>query len=228
LIYSATGLYVAVASALGMFKRQMTGQGQVVTVSVRQCLESLVEQAMIEYTFTGKGTERRGGRGTITATSGALPCKDGYWMISLIHRVEGWASLMKWMQDPVLMAEPSLAEEENRHKRRDFILDRIQTWAKQFTKTELVTEAQRHHIPASPVSTPFDLVDDPQLVARGFLTQIEHSEFGNIMFPQGAIGSVRGTSLSQAPSLGQHNAEILSELGYSEAEHQALVETGAM
>src|SRR5438552_2912961 len=133
---------------------------------------------MIEYTFTGKGIERRGSRGTITATSGALPCKDGYWLLSLIHRDEGWTSLMDWMQDPVLLADPSLAKEENRHKQRDFIMDRIEAWATQHTRVELVSEAQRRHIPASPISTPMDLVDDPQLVARGFLRETDHPLFG--------------------------------------------------
>jgi crotonobetainyl-CoA:carnitine CoA-transferase CaiB-like acyl-CoA transferase len=227
-VYAVSGLYTAVATALALWQRQLTGRGQSVAVSVKQCLESLVEQAMVEYTFTGKGTERRGGRGTITATSGALRCKDGYWMISLVHSAEGWNKLMEWMDDPLLKADPSLTEEENRGKKRDLILNRIESWAERFTKAELVVEAQKRHIAASPVCTVLDLIEDPQLIARGFLTQLDHPQFGHIIWPVGAIASLRKTGLSPAPKLGQHNGEILAELGYSPAEQHKLVQGGAL
>jgi len=55
-------------------------------------------------------------------------------------------------------------------------------------------------------------VNDPQLVAREFLTEMQHRDFGTIKFPQGAIATTLGHRLSAAPKLGEHNAEILSEL----------------
>ena len=107
-------------------------------------------------------------------------------------------------------------------------MDRLDKWAARFTKTELVEEAQRRRFPASPVSTPLDLIDDPQLIARGFLKEIDHPEFGRIRFPEGAVASLLGTELTPAPRLGQHNAEILTELGYSETDRQALISAGAV
>ncbi len=135
---------------------------------------------------------------------------------------------MDWVQDPELISDPSLAQEENQHKRRDFIMDRLDEWAKGFTKTELVEEAQRRHFPASPVSTPLDLIDDPQLIARGFLKEIDHPEFGRIKFPVGAIASVLKTQLLAAPRLGEHNTEILAQLGYTADDHQTLLAAGAI
>jgi formyl-CoA transferase len=107
-------------------------------------------------------------------------------------------------------------------------MGRLDAWAKGFTNTELVEEAQRRHFPASPVSTPLDLVDDPQLIARGFLKEIDHPEFGRIKFPEGAIASVLGTQLTPAPRLGEHNTEILTQLGYSEDDRQTLTSAGAI
>src|SRR5262249_12287783 len=157
-------------------------------------------------------TERRGSKGAITAISGALPCKDGHWVISQIHRPGRWSKFIDWVQDPELSADPSLAEEENQHKRRDFIMDRLDRWATRFTKTDLVEQAQRLHFPASPVSTTLDLVDDPQLRARGFLSEIDHPELGKITFPQGALAGALGRRMNAAPKLGEHNAEILNGL----------------
>ena len=107
-------------------------------------------------------------------------------------------------------------------------MDRLDKWAKRFTKTELVEEAQRRHFPASPVSTPLDLVDDPQLIARGFLKEIDHLEFRRIRFPQGAIATVLGNQLRPAPRLGEHNTEILTQLGYSADDRQTLNAAGAV
>jgi crotonobetainyl-CoA:carnitine CoA-transferase CaiB-like acyl-CoA transferase len=224
----AVGIYVAVATAAALLTSKTTGKGSIATVSMREALESFVEQAMVEYSFSGTVTERRGSKGAITAVSGALPCKNGHWVISQIHRPGRWTKFMDWVQDPELISDPSLAKEENQHKRRDFIMDRLDKWAKRFTKTELVEEAQRRHFPASPVSTPLDLIDDPQLIARGFLKEIDHPEFGRVKFPVGAIASVLGTQLTPAPRLGEHNTEILTQLGYSIDDRKTLLAAGAV
>ena len=223
----AVGIYVGVATAAALLTCKKTGKGSLTKVSVREALESFVEQAMVEYSFSGTITERRGSKGAITAVSGALPCKNGHWVISQIHRPGRWTKFMDWVQDPELASDPSLAEEDNQHKRRDFIMDRLDKWATRFTKTELVEEAQRRHFPASPVSTPLDLVDDPQLIARGFLKQIDHPEFGRIRFPQGAIATVLANQLGPAPRLGEHNCEILTQLGYTAEDRQTLISAGA-
>ena len=211
----AVATYAAVATAAALLARNASGHGLIATVSVRDSLESFVEQAMVEYSFSGTITERRGSKGAITAVSGALPCKDGHWVISQIHRPGRWTKFVDWVRDPELSADPSLAEEENQHKRRDFIMERLDQWAKGFTKAELVEQAQRLHFPASPVSTTLDLVNDPQLLARGFLTAMDHPEFGQINFPQGAIASVWGNRLSPAPKLGEHNNDLLREFSKS-------------
>ena len=224
----AVGIYVAVAAAAALLTSKKTGKGSIATVSVREALESFVEQAMVEYSFSGKITERRGSKGAITAVSGALPCKNGHWVISQIHRPGRWTKFMDWVQDPELISDSSLAEEENQHKRRDFIMDRLDKWAARFTKTEPVEEAQRRHFPASPVSTPLDLIDDPQLIARGFLKEIDHPEFGRIKFPKGAIASLVGTELTPAPRLGEHSTAILTQLGYSAYDRETLIAAGVV
>ena len=224
----ATGIYVAVATAAALRAANKTGKGLVATVSLREALETFVEQAMVEYTFSGIVTERRGSKGAITAISGALPCKDGHWVISQIHRPGRWAKFVEWVKDPDLAADASLAQEENQFKKRDFILDRVRRWASHYSKNELVEEAQKRHFPASPVSTTLELIHDPQLTARGFLREIDHRQFGGIMYPQGAVASMRGKELKPAPMLGEHNDEILTGLGYSQADLQTFRATGTV
>ena len=224
----ATGIYVAVATAAALRTANENDKGLIVTVSLREALESFAEQAMVEYSFSGVITERRGSKGAITAISGALPCKDGHWVISQIHRPGRWAKFVEWIADPQLAADPSLAEEENQIRRRDFILDHVLSWASHHYKNELVEEAQKRHFPASPVSTTLDLIDDPQLRARRFLTEIEHRQFGRIRYPQGALASMRRAELDPAPMLGEHNDAILAQLGYSPTDQRSLLAAGAV
>jgi crotonobetainyl-CoA:carnitine CoA-transferase CaiB-like acyl-CoA transferase len=226
--YAIIGLYTAVAASSALMCGQAAGEGQHVEVSASQCLESVAEQALLTYHTTGKTPERRGFRGAITAVSGAFPCADGYWMISVPHEPVGWARLMEWVNDPVLMADPLLADESHRQTKRDFILDRLSEWSRKHQKEDLVVEAQRQHVPASPVATVLDLAHDPQLRARGFLKEIDHPEFGRIPFPMGATAHTFGVALSAAPRLGQHNAAILEELGLKAHEAQALISAGAV
>lgn len=218
----ATGTYIAIAIAAALQLVQQSGKGLTATVSLHEALESFVEQAMVEYTFSGVVTERRGSKGAITAVSGAMPCKDGHWVISQINRPGRWTKFVEWIDDPQLAADPSLAEEENQMKQRDFILERVHQWANSHTKNELVEEAQRRHFPASPVSTTLDLVDDPQLIARGYLKPMDHPQLGSVLFPQGAIAGMRGQAMNPAPRLGEHNAEIFGKLGLSHAEREAI------
>jgi crotonobetainyl-CoA:carnitine CoA-transferase CaiB-like acyl-CoA transferase len=221
------GLYTAVAASAAMMCAEIEGEGQHVEVSAEECLETLVEQALLTYHTTGEVPERRGLRGMITAVSGAFPCADGYWMVSVPNDLKNWNQLMEWVDDPVLRADPSLAEGGKRQQQRDFILDRLSAWSKNHNKEDLVVGAQKRRVPASPVATVLDLAGDPQLLARGFLQKMDHPRFSEIMFPMGATAPTWGVSLTPAPTLGQHTASVLAEVGYSQSDVQALLESGA-
>jgi crotonobetainyl-CoA:carnitine CoA-transferase CaiB-like acyl-CoA transferase len=206
--YAATGTFTALAVLSGL----LAGEGQIIDLSVVDCLESLGEQGVIAETITHEHFERRGYRGAVTAISGAFRCADGYAMLSVPPAPDNWSRLMDWVQDPELLAESSLADEAERRARQGYVIDRLEHWTEQFPKEHLVLEAQRRHTPAAPVSTPLDLAQDPQLMARGFLQTMEHPTLGSIPFPIGALATLTGSRPSPAPTLGQHNAEILAEL----------------
>jgi crotonobetainyl-CoA:carnitine CoA-transferase CaiB-like acyl-CoA transferase len=226
--YAYAGAFAAVAVIAALLVQQTTGQGQFVDLSVQECLEALGEQGVVSATETGQDVERRGYRGVATAISGAFRCADGYAMLSVAPNEASWARFMEWVQDPVLMEDSSLADEAERRAKKDFVIDRLDRWAQGFSKEELVRESQARHTPAALVTTPLDLADDPQLIARGFLRTVEHPDLGAVMFPIGALANLRGLQPSFAPRLGQHNAEVLSELGYSPSQREDLARAGAI
>jgi crotonobetainyl-CoA:carnitine CoA-transferase CaiB-like acyl-CoA transferase len=226
--YSAVGVHVALAAASALFGKEATGAGQIVDISALECLAALAEQVWVEHSVSGESLERMGSRGGITALAGALPCADGHWMISVPPDPRGWTNFVQLVPDPVFKDDASLADEAMRRERKHEILDRIALWSEHRKKSEIVEEAQRLHIPAAVVANPLELVDDPQLLARGFLRPVDHPDFGKINFPVGALASLWGKELSFAPRLGQNTAEILGELGYSATEIETLMSEGVV
>ena len=224
IVYAATGAWVMVATGAALLVQQLTGEGQTVTVDIRQCLETFLDHAVENYTARGRETERRGHRGAVTPISGAFPSEDGFWMLSLHDSVERWKTLMDWMQDPLLAGDASLLDYDERLKHRDLILDRIGTWARAFPKQELVIEAQRRHIPSAPVNTSLELAEDVQLIDRGFLVKTEHPAYGPMLFPRGALATLFGNEVGFAPQLGADNPALLGELGYTSDEQVLLFE----
>lgn len=224
IMYAATGLWVMVGTATAMLVQQLTGRGQTVRVNVQECFETFLDHAVENFTARGRPTERRGYRGAVTPISGAFPSSDGYWMLSLHDSVDRWRSLMEWMQDPVLADDASLLNYDERLAKRDMILDRIGLWAKDFPKLELVSEAQRRRIPSAPVSTALELASDAQLIDRGFLVERADPNAGTTLFPRGALATIWDREVAAAPRLGEANAELLGELGYSSSDQILLFE----
>lgn len=225
---AAVGVHVALAAVAALAGKEACGKGQVVDVSAPQCLASLAEQVWVEYSTSGEMMERLGSRGGITAVAGALPCADGHWMISVPPDPRGWANFVQLVPHPAFKDDGSLADEAMRRERKQEILDCIAEWSQKQKKNEIVEKAQSLHIPAAAVTNPLELIDDPQLLARGFLKPIDHPDFGNINFPVGALASMFSQAMSLAPVLGESTALILDELGYSVKEIERLKDEGGV
>lgn len=226
--YAIVGLHVALAVSAAMLGFAESGAERIIRVSVQECLMSMLEQAMVAYQATGKVARRQGYKGAVTAVSGAFPCADGYWMLSVPPTPGGWTRLVEWIDDPVLKNDKDLESEAARQANKEMILDRIEQWSSKFTKEELVTQGQDRRIPVTPVSTPGELLNDAQLLGRGFLREIEHPVLGRLRVPMGAIAGATGRCVGHAPRLGEHTSELLQELGYTREEREMLLEIGVI
>jgi CoA:oxalate CoA-transferase len=227
-LYAATGVWVGTAVASALLVQELTGAGQVVSIDIQQCLDVFNEQAIGAYAVDGRRTDRRGQRGAITPVSGAFEASDGWWMLSVPSGAERWARFLEWMQDPVLAADPLLAEDEHRNAAKDMVLDRIEQWSLSLKKIDAVDRAQKQGITSTPVSPPSELADDPQLIHRGFMREQSLPGFGDVRVPAGAIASLFKRPISPAPRLGQDTMGILSELGYDDADRVGLFERGVI
>jgi crotonobetainyl-CoA:carnitine CoA-transferase CaiB-like acyl-CoA transferase len=131
-------------------------------------------------------------------------------MVSVPRDTRGWENFVNLVPHPAF-SDPGLADGTERKKRKSEVLGYVAEWSRTQMRDEIVAKAQDLHFPCAPVTSPLDLARDPQLISRGFLRAIEHSEFGKISFPIGALANVWGRTLTFAPKLGQDTAALLGE-----------------
>jgi crotonobetainyl-CoA:carnitine CoA-transferase CaiB-like acyl-CoA transferase len=211
---------------IALWHREMTGEEQHVDVSMQAAVANTLETTHQTYDFNREIRTRFGHKREGAAF--ILPCKDGY--IALICAGQlGWPELVAWMQDEgcgEVVADARLVDDMYRYEHDDEVYAALQAFFALKTKQEIYTEAQRRHLPLAPVNTPHDLVESPQLQARGFFVAVEYPELGTTIDypgPPYALSETPWRIRRRPPLLGEHNEAIYEqELGLSRDDLSAL------
>ena len=204
---------------IALWHRDVTGVGQHVDVSMQAAVANTLETTHQTYDFNGE-IRRRFGH-TREGAAYILPCRDGY--IALICGSKlGWPQLVQWMQDEgcgEVVGDARLLDDIYRFEHDAEVHAALQAFFASKTKRDIYTEAQRRRLPLAPVNTPGDLVESPQLQARGFFVDVEHPELGTSVRYPGAPYALSATPwriTRRPPLLGEHNEDIyVQELGVS-------------
>ena len=199
-------VYGALACLLGSRLARLTGEGRLVCVSGHEALATVMQQGLYEAALSGRPVTRRGSRHAHIAMAGALPCRDGYVVISANER-RMWTALVDLVGDQRLL-DPTFAEEQSRLARQEDLFEIVGAWTRKFTKAELSELGQARGIPIAPVHAVEDLPDDPQLRTRGFFQHVGDDEMPALRVPW-----MRRPS--PAPFPGEHTVEVLREAGFS-------------
>lgn len=233
--YRMAEAYAAVGSSIALLFAQNTGIGQFVDVC---CLESVGMALENSAQFWDLEGVLRRGRGTEAASATVHPCKDGY--IALVAIVgtnkNMWKPFIKWMQEDnvdewEVFDDDKWIDPNYRKSREGYeTFCRIfEKYTMQHDKLTLYERGQACRVAISPVSNGKDLLENPQLQHREFWKAIRHDNLGGEVTYPGApyeFGSIDWRLGNAAPTLGQHTAEIMSELGYAASEIDTLAKEG--
>jgi crotonobetainyl-CoA:carnitine CoA-transferase CaiB-like acyl-CoA transferase len=214
--YHSASFFAAIGTMSALWARDTIGEGQWVDVSIQEAAAAAVEHAAPFY-HQGLGVQTRRGSLHWSRYFRVVKCKDGY----LLHCALGdWTSLVEWVkaddkaQD---IGDPQWEDLVYRKENAEHLFDVLDDWAKDYSVAELMEGAQLRRIPYAMVRPPEALIDDPQLYARGFFSDIEHSELGrSIRYPGGPFFfTVSPWRIARRPPLlGEHNVEVYqNELG---------------
>jgi crotonobetainyl-CoA:carnitine CoA-transferase CaiB-like acyl-CoA transferase len=218
----------AKASCIGtmaaLMHRDKTGEGQVVNSSLfgSSILVSsavLLEQAMLQVNRTGTKN-----RGQNAGPADTFRTKDGWVLVQSIGRplFERWVRLMgedHWLEDP------RFKDDQARGDNSDVLSERMAKWCAERTTQQALSEMEAVRLPCGPVLSPQQVLGDPHLKAMGLLNEMSYPGVDKPIpvadFP--IRMSKSDTSIKKrAPTLGEHTAELMAELGYTEDEMHEL------
>ncbi len=225
----STGNNVAYALLLALYRRNRTGKGMRIDLSMQETGVSCIGPAILEAQ-RGIGRPRLGCGHLWKSPHNVYPCagRDRWIAIAVSNDAE-WTALkqvmsaLPWAQD----ARYDSAQGRSQHRHE---LDRnVTEWTATQDDKALARLLQAHGVCAGAVLTAADLVDDPHLKQREFLQTIERA--GGLRTYAGRPFSVPGLSMAirQVADLGEHNEEVLREVaGLSLEEISALAQDGVI
>lgn len=216
-----SGAAAAVGIMGALFASKRHGIGQHVDISLAETHFGGVDRrhaTAIAFQFSGRKTLRLASHGG-GMPQGIYPCADGYVDFTNAglrpDRIAEMLNHPDWLSDPrfsdpVQRMNPAVIEDWN----GNFIV-----WCIERTKREIWEEARRAKVMCGPMFTMEDLFTDDAFRNRGFWSNVDHAELGEVTIPGRPFQMKQGgwELRRAAPLLGQHTAEVLAEVGLSPA-----------
>ena len=231
--YYISGMHSATGTLIALQHRDLAGEGQHVDVSMQQCMSLGHEWTVMMYDLMGE-IRPRFGLNYIGGLRRCYPCKDGF-VLCVVTPLR-WDPFVDWLQSEGL-ASPGLEQlvpktNEDLIQRRDPIEGALEAMVRDRTMQEVFGEARKRGLWFTPINTPAEVLEDPQLQARGFFVEPQDGHLdGPLPYP-GAPYKLSKTPwrmTHSAPWPGEHNAEVYKgELGLTEEQLSTLAYQGVI
>ena len=228
IIDRTVGIAAVSAVSAALYRREKSGVGQAIDVPM---FETMVPFAMGEH-MTGHTWEPREGKPgyprLMARDRVPYPTQDGH-VCALIYNDKQWRAFYKMIgREAEFDRDPRLSTMQARVENIDDLYAMVREILRTDTTEHWLRKFDEADIPAMPLNTLDNLMDDPHLKAVGFLEVVEHPSEGPIrqMKPSSKWSESPLEVRNLAPRLGEHSAEVLREAGYSGEEIEALAREG--
>lgn len=231
--------YGALAVIAALYFRNRTGRGQYIDQAQYEPGLMLTGTSVLDHSVNGRPTQRLGNRSPSkpAAPHGIFRCRgrDG-WVAIACFTEDQWSALVRTMGDPGWAREPRFAALRYRLANQDELDQLVEEWTRAHTKYDVMYELQAVGVPAGAVQSPRDKFEsDPQLQAREFFVELDHTEMGPRPFTRHFTPKLSaspahpgGSTGHGAPCVGEHNSLFESLLGLTPGEIADLGERGVI
>jgi crotonobetainyl-CoA:carnitine CoA-transferase CaiB-like acyl-CoA transferase len=224
-----TGILCALGVSNAIIQRQRTGLGQRVDGSLLETAVSLLAFHAEGYLLTGALPRALGSGHPSLSPYRNFKCRDGQWIFIAAANDRFWQKLAKALGLSDLAADPRYQKNQGRVANRAELEGILEKTIGELDREPLLKRLEEADVPATPVNTVDQVMNDPQTAERGIVQRVTHPKLGEI--------PVVGTPLHfsrmspgvrrAAPLRGEHTDTILADLGYSPAEIKTLREKKA-
>jgi crotonobetainyl-CoA:carnitine CoA-transferase CaiB-like acyl-CoA transferase len=229
------GMHAVFALAVALEERDRTGEGMVVEVPLVEPALNLAAEQVIEWTAYGAFLTRRENRGPVASPQGVFRCGpsaretryDKRDVAIAVANDAQWSALVDVLGRPGWACDAALESETGRRAAEDEIEARLAEWLADQDCDEVADRLSGAGIPAAALINGYMISPNPQLEARGFRHTFTHPVSGEKRYaglPFTLSDEAASVYAAPAPTLGQHNFEVLSELGLTRDEIRALAE----
>lgn len=221
------GVHACVALLAALEHRRFTGEGQLIEAAQIEVGAAVTAEPVIEYSLTGAVRPREGNRHRDYAQGVYATSKVDEWIALSVRDDADWRAVLDAIGRPDLRDDPRFTTAQARRENHDEFDEVLTTWTCRQSADEILVALGPHGVPAERLLTADRMYDVAQLDARGFYQDLDHSITGRHRFPGWPFRISPGPAhhhRTAAPTLGQHNAEVLGALGLSDHEVAALRE----
>ncbi|KJC40168.1 acyl-CoA transferase [Bradyrhizobium sp. LTSP849] len=225
------GIYGASAAMIALREVEMKGgRGQTIDLPLLDPLFAILSPQAANYRLTGKVKPRTGSRSTNSAPRNAYRCSDGHY-VSLSGSIQKMAErLFRAIGRPELVDDPRFRTNADRLRHADELDAIIGEFIGSRTQAENVAFFEKAEVTIGPIYDTPQIMADPHVIAREIIADYPDAEMGQIpmhhVVPR--LDQTPGSIRAAAPTLGQHNRELLHEIGVSCDDYQALQKDGVV
>jgi crotonobetainyl-CoA:carnitine CoA-transferase CaiB-like acyl-CoA transferase len=229
LIDMGTGMWGALGILAALHERERTGTGAVVDTSLYETALGYVGYHLVGYLADGTVPTGQGTVFPMVAPYQVLPTRDGELMVAGGND-RLFAALCRVLELPGLVEDPRFRTNPDRVANRDELVRIVSARLRERDTADWLQRLRREGVPAAPVADVEDVARAPQTEALGILQPLPHPRIPDLRVPALPLSfdGERAGHRTPPPSIGEHTAEILGELGLSDEEVAALEADGVV
>ncbi|MDB5904306.1 MAG: CoA transferase [Betaproteobacteria bacterium] len=224
-LYGSTAVMIALREV-----EQKGGKGQVIDLSLLDPMFAVLGPQAANYQLTGKVKPRTGSRSTNAGPRNAYRCSDGHYVCLSASTQKMAERVFRSIGRPDLVDNPRYLTNEDRVKNAAELDAIIGPFIAEKTQAENVAFFEEAEVTIGPIYDISQIVEDPHFIERELVADYPDADMDT--FPMHHVvprlSGTPGTIRTPAPRLGEHNRELLEEIGVDAAGYEALVEAGAV
>ncbi len=227
-----SGFVGAGAILTALHYRRRTGNGQYIDLSEQEAAIPIIGAALLDQQMNGRGPERNGNRSAWAAPQGCYPCAgNDRWCVIICSddaefaRMAGALGHAEWTDDP------RFATVVASHEHHDALDELIAAWTSVRDHYDVMRTLQASGVKAAAVLDGKEVLLDPQFREREQFDIVDQPPIGRRLVQKHLAAKFRRfdpASRTPAPLLGEHNGEVLREIGYDDADIARLKDEGVI